>query len=40
MSDAMSFMMKDTALGLIEKDATFCYGMCKMSVILEQESMW
>jgi hypothetical protein len=40
MGDAMNFMMKDTALGLIEKDAIFCYGMCKMSVILEQESMW
>jgi len=40
MNDAMSLMMKDTNLGLIEKDAIYCFGMCKMSVIYEQENMW
>lgn len=40
MADALSLMMKDTTLGLIEKDAIYCYGMCKMSVILEQDNMW
>jgi len=25
---------------MIEKDAIYCFGMCKMSVILEQENMW
>ena len=40
MNDAMSLMMKDTSLGLIEKDAIYCFGMCKMSVIFEQENMW
>ena len=37
--DALSLMMKDTSLGLIEKDAIYCYGMSKMSVIYEQENM-
>ena len=31
--DAMNLMLRDTNLGLIEKEATYCYGMCKMSVI-------
>jgi len=35
LKDALKFMMKDTALNLIEKDAYYCYGMCKMTV--EQE---
>jgi len=35
MADALSLMMKDTTLGMIEKDAIFCFGMCKMSVIIE-----
>lgn len=35
MNDAMALMMKDTSLGLIEKDAIYCFGMCKMSVIFE-----
>ena len=39
MSDGLNFMMKDTSIQLIEKDAIYCFGMCKMSVILEQESM-
>lgn len=40
MNDAMALMMKDTTLGMIEKDAMYCFGMCKMSVIYEQENMW
>lgn len=39
MHDAMNLMMKDTALNLIEKDAIYCYGMSKMSVI-DLDSMW
>lgn len=33
-------MMRDTGLGLIEKDAIYCYGMCKMSVIYESVDTW
>ena len=40
MQDALNLMIKDTNLALAEKTAIFCYGMCKMSVILEQENMW
>ncbi len=40
MGDALNLMMRDPQLGLIEKDAIYCYGMCKMSVIYEQENMW
>ena len=40
MGDALNLMMRDSQLGLIEKDAIYCYGMCKMSVIYEQENMW
>jgi hypothetical protein len=29
--------MKDTAIGLIEKEAIFCYGMSKMTVVNEAE---
>ena len=25
---------------MIEKDAIYCFGMCKMSVVFEQETMW
>ncbi len=39
MHDAMNLMMKDTQLNLIEKDAIYCYGMSKMSVI-DLDSMW
>lgn len=39
MQDSLNFMMKDAGLQLIEKDAIFCFGMCKMSVILEQDKM-
>ena len=38
MQDCLDLMMKDTTLGLIEKDAIFCFGMCKMSVINESEN--
>ena len=37
--DAMNLMIRDTQLGIGEKEATFCYGMCKMSVVFEQENM-
>ena len=37
MKDALHFMMKDSALNLIEKDAIFCYGMSKMTVDKEHE---
>eukprot|EP00347_Sterkiella_histriomuscorum_P014450 403360819 len=37
MQDALSLMMKDTNIGLIEKDAIFCYGMCKMTCVNEQQ---
>jgi hypothetical protein len=37
MADALSMMMKDSLLNMIEKDATFCYGMSKMTVINESE---
>ena len=36
--DAENFMMKDHDLQMIEKDAIYCYGMCKMTVIKENES--
>ena len=38
--DAMNLMMRDTALNMIEKDAIYCFGMCKMSVILESVDVW
>lgn len=40
MQDAIDLMMKDTALNMIEKEAIYCYGMCKMSVILESSDVW
>ena len=40
MQDALQLMMRDTALGLIEKDAIYCYGMSKMTVIAESENAW
>ena len=38
--DALNLMIRDTDLSMTEKDATYCYGMCKMSVILESEMTW
>ena len=38
MHDALALIMRDTAIGLIEKDAIFCYGMCKMTVPIETEN--
>ena len=35
--DALNLMIRDSALNVIEKDAIFCYGMCKMTVINEFE---
>ena len=40
MIDGLILMLKDTTLGMIEKDSIYCFGMCKMSVIFEQENMW
>lgn len=37
--DAMNLMIRDTQVGIGEKEAIFCYGMCKMSVVFEQENM-
>lgn len=37
MQDAFNLMMRDTNIGLIEKDAIFCYGMCKMTCVNEQQ---
>lgn len=37
MTDAMNLLMKDTNVGLIEKDAIFCYGLCKMTIPIESE---
>lgn len=37
MNDALDLMIKLTPLSLTEKDAYFCYGMCKMTVINEAE---
>ena len=33
----MNMMMRDTCLALNDKDATFCYGMSKMTVANESE---
>ncbi len=38
--DTMDLMMRDTGLSLIEKEAIYCYGMCKMSVVLESADAW
>jgi hypothetical protein len=35
MADAINLMIRDTDINLIEKDAYYCYGMCKMTVIEE-----
>eukprot|EP00347_Sterkiella_histriomuscorum_P002614 403367462 len=39
-ADTMNLMLRDSALGLIDKEANYCYGMCKMSVILESVDCW
>lgn len=38
--DTMNLMLRDSSLRLIEKDAIYCYGMCKMSVTLESVDTW
>jgi len=35
--EAMNLMMKDSRLFMLEKEASYCYGMCKMTVALESE---
>ena len=37
MNDALDLMIKLTPVSLTEKDAYFCYGMSKMTVINEAE---
>ena len=37
MQSALKFLMRDTDLKVIEKDAYYCYGMCKMTVASEHE---
>ena len=31
-------MIRDSYVNMIEKDATLCYGLCKMTVSLESEN--
>mmetsp|Transcript_41069 Transcript_41069/g.39584 ORF Transcript_41069/g.39584 Transcript_41069/m.39584 type:complete len:237 (+) Transcript_41069:504-1214(+) len=38
LSDAMSFMMKDSDLAIHEHEAVFLFGMSKMTVVLESEN--
>ncbi|CDW72588.1 UNKNOWN [Stylonychia lemnae] len=38
--DTINLMLRDSQLNLIEKDAVYCYGMCKMSVITESNDTW
>ena len=33
----MSLILRETKLGLIEKDAIYCYGMCKMTCVKESD---
>ena len=37
MNDALDLMIRLTPLTLTEKDAIFCYGMCKMTTVNEAE---
>jgi hypothetical protein len=37
MQDALDMMIKQCPLQLTEKDAFFCYGMCKMTCVNESE---
>jgi hypothetical protein len=37
MKDALDLLMKLTPLNMIEKNAIYCYGMCKMTIIDEQD---
>ena len=37
MQDALDLLMKLTPLNMIEKDAIYCYGMCKMTITDEQD---
>ena len=39
MTDSLNLMIRDTQLGIGEKEAIYCYGMSKMSVVMEQENM-
>ena len=36
--NAMDFMMHDTNLQMNEKDSIYCFGMCKMIVVKENEN--
>jgi len=37
MQDALDMMIKQCPLLMTEKDAFFCYGMCKMTCVNEAE---
>ena len=37
MHDALNMMIRNTRVSIIEKDAIFCYGMSKMTVVIESE---
>ena len=37
MNDALDVMIRLTPLSMTEKDAIYCYGMCKMTVVNEAE---
>ncbi len=39
MADALNLMIRDTQIGIGEKEAIYCYGMSKMSVVFEQDNM-
>ena len=39
MTDSLNLMIRDTQLGIGEKEAIYCYGMSKMSVVMEQDNM-
>ena len=38
--DALKLLMKDSLLNLSEKDATYCYGMSKMTVTKENDAKY
>lgn len=37
MQDSLDLMIRNTPLAMTEKDAIFCYGMCKMTTVNEAE---
>ena len=37
LKDALDLMLRQTDLRLVEKDAIYCYGISKMTVVNEQD---